>query len=328
MSKLKELGEFGFIDRIANKVAPGTGIAIGIGDDAAATTQSLGSLTLTSTDMLIEGVHFDLSFCDPFTLGRKSIAVNLSDIAAMGGKPRYFLLSMAIPETFSVEFLDGFTNGVLAMANEFDVTLIGGDTCSSKAGFVISVTVIGEQRPDRIVRRSGAKPGDLIFVSGTLGDSALGLELLRNGVKQGFAVTRHLDPTPRVREGLALAADKLPTSMLDVSDGLLSDLVHILDCSSVGARLDLDCIPLSATFMEIHKNISKESAELFLSGGEDYELLFTAHPENRQSIYSLFEKLDTPVSVIGEISKSTDLTISSSKGFKYMSAKKGFNHFG
>jgi thiamine-monophosphate kinase len=236
MSNLKELGEFGFIDRIANKVAPGTGVAIGIGDDAAATLQKACSLTLTTTDMLIEGVHFDLSFCDPFTLGRKSLAVNLSDIAAMGGKPCYFLLSMAIPETLSVEFLDEFTNGILAMAGEFDVTLIGGDTCSSKAGFVISVTVIGEQHPDRVVTRSGARPGDLIFVSGTLGDSALGLALLRSGVKQGFAVTRHLDPTPRVREGLAMAAAKLPTSMLDVSDGLLSDLGHF-GWSTIGPRL-------------------------------------------------------------------------------------------
>ncbi len=150
--KLGELGEFGLIERIAGRVPRNTGVKIGIGDDAAAIEPTAGLLSLVTTDMLVEGVHFDLSLCDPVTLGRKSLSVNLSDIAAMGGIPRHFLLSLAIPGDVPVEFLDAFIEGMLERGEQFGVTLIGGDTSSSQAGLVISVTVIGEQSPDLIVQ--------------------------------------------------------------------------------------------------------------------------------------------------------------------------------
>ena len=242
---LKELGEFGFIDRIAGSAGFSGGVPLGIGDDAAAVIPTSGYQTLVTADMLVEGIHFDLAFTAPFELGRKSLAVNLSDIAAMGGTPRFALLSLAIPPEFSLPFLDPFIAGFSNQAHRNGVVLIGGDTCSSRSGFVISVTLMGEQRPNRIVRRAGAGAGDQIYVTGTVGDSALGLELLRRGEQSGGAITRHLDPLPRNEAGMALAEKGLASAMIDVSDGLLADLSHILKQSGCGATLFLDRLPLS-----------------------------------------------------------------------------------
>jgi thiamine-monophosphate kinase len=324
---VKELGEFGLIARIAGRVRPGIGVETGIGDDAAVTKPSAGSLTLTTTDMLVEGVHFDLSLSDPLTLGRKSLSVNLSDIAAMGGEPRHYLLSMAIPSTISVEFLDDFIRGMLGRADEFGVSLIGGDTCSSKSGLIISVTVMGEQLPGEIIRRSGAVQGDMVFVTGTVGDSALGLEMLKRGERGGPATEKHLDPPPRVTEGIALAKARIPTAMIDVSDGLLADLGHILECSEAGARLELDKIPFSSFFLEKCGPLSDESISLALAGGEDYELLFTAPAYRKVEVFDMFERLGTPVTAIGEITADRRLSIVKSDGAEYTVLKRGFNHF-
>jgi thiamine-monophosphate kinase len=324
---IRGLGEFGVIDRIADNVTKGSGITLGIGDDAAATQQTGGLLTLSTTDMLVEGVHFDLTLCDPMTLGKKSLSVNLSDIAAMGGKPLYFLLSLAIPSTSTVEFVDGFTSGLLARAKEFGVTLIGGDTCASPDGTVISITLLGEQTPEKIIGRNGAKPDDFIFVTGTLGDSALGLQLLRKGQKRGKPLCRHLDPTPRVLEGQALAAAGAVTAMIDVSDGLLGDLRHILDKSSVGADLYLERLPLSDCYREHFLHDPCELYSLALSGGEDYELLFTAPPSRREEIRSIFRELGTPVSEIGKVTAAPRLRVVSSNGEILPVEKNGFDHF-
>ena len=321
------LGEFGLISRIAGQVKPGAGVEVGIGDDAAVTSPTAGSLTLTTTDMLVEDIHFDLSLCDPTTLGRKSLSVNLSDIAAMGGEPRHFLLSMAVPSCTSLEFIDDFIRGTLSMADQFGVSLIGGDTCSSKGGIVISITVIGEQVPERVVRRSGATPGDLVFVTGTLGDSALGLELLKKGERGCRATDRHLDPCPRVREGVALAEAGIPTAMIDVSDGLLADLGHILEQSAAGARLELDKIPLSSFFRERCRTLCDQSISLALAGGEDYELLFTAPASRKQEISAILQRLGTPVTAIGEITDGRRLHVISGDGSEYRITKRGFNHF-
>ncbi len=323
---VNDLGEFGLIARIAGRVGPGRGVEIGIGDDAAATRSGSGMWTLTATDMLVEGVHFDLSLCGPATLGRKSLSVNLSDIAAMGGEPRHFLLSLAIPPYISVEFIDDFMRGMLDRADEFGVTLIGGDTCSSKSGLVISLTIVGEQIPDRIIRRRGAVPGDIVFVTGFLGDSALGLEILKKGEPDNFATEKHLDPFPRVREGIALAEAGIPSAMIDISDGLLADLGHILDSSGTGARLELEKIPLSSFFREKCSPLSGKSYSLALSGGEDYELLFTAPPTAKSVIDSIPALSGVSVTAIGEITSDGGLTVLSG-GSPYEISRRGFNHF-
>ena len=325
--KLRELGEFGFIDRLSRIVNLQAGVRLGIGDDAAATEPQVGTLTLTSTDMLVEGVHFDLSYSDPYSLGRKSLAVNLSDIAAMGGRPRFVLLALAIPPTLSVEFLDIFTAGFIALAEEHGVALIGGDTCSSKSGLVISVTVMGEQEPIRVVTRAGAQPGDLLCVTGTLGDAAVGLELLRRGEREGWCVRRHLEPTPRLREGERLAAAGLPTAMIDVSDGLLADLGHILEKSGNGALIELTRLPLSGPYREAIARLSLDPYAPALAGGEDYELLFTLHPDRWQETRQLFEQEGTGVEHIGTIRPEPGIVVIGPDGLPWEPVAAGFDHF-
>ncbi len=325
--KLRDLGEFGFIDRLSRTVNPQAGVLLGIGDDAAVTEPHAGAVTLTSTDMLVEGVHFDLSYSDPYSLGRKSLAVNLSDIAAMGGRPRFVLLALAIPPTLSVEFLDIFTAGFLALADEHGVALIGGDTCSSRAGLVISVTVLGEQEPALFVARGGARPGDLVCVTGTLGDAAVGLELLRRGEREGWCVRRHLAPTPRLREGERLAVAGLPTAMIDVSDGLLADLGHILEQSGNGAVIELSRLPLSDNYRETVARLALDPFAPALAGGEDYELLFTLPPDRWQEARQFMEQVGTGVDCIGTIRPEPGIDIIGLDGLPWESRAAGFDHF-
>jgi len=323
--RLAELGEFGLIDRIAHKVAASPSVPLGIGDDAAALLPTPHHLTLITTDMLLEGVHFDLSFCDPQSLGRKSLAVNLSDLAAMGARPRQFLLGIALPSEISIEFMDGFMAGVMGMAERFGVTLVGGDTCASKGGLAISITALGEQVPERVVKRSGASAGDLIYLSGTVGDAAAGLAELRRGVGEGFLVERQLDPQPRVAAGVALAEAGLASAMIDVSDGVLADLGHICELSGTGARLDLGGLPLSP---EYRAACGADPFALALSGGEDYELLFCSPRDRRAEVEALFQQIGLPVSLLGEITAGNQVELFTPAGNPYTLARRGFDHFG
>ena len=324
---IASLGEFGLIGRIAERAGLMDGVLCGIGDDAAALEPAPGTVQLVTSDMLLEGVHFDLTYTPPELLGRKSLAVNLSDMAAMGGKPRWFLLSFGLPAATDLEFLDPFVTGMLEMAALYGVALVGGDTCSSRSGLVINITLLGEQRPEKVLYRRGAAPGDLVCVTGTLGDSALGLEELRSGVRQGVAVSRHLDPLPRCREGLMLAEAGIPSAMIDLSDGLLSDLRHILEQSRGGARIELDRIPLSTYFQENAVKFFDDPMHLALSGGEDYELLFTLRPGHWPATERLFAALGSRVTAIGEITAASGLQVVSRTGEPYAINYQGFRHF-
>lgn len=324
---LKDIGEFGLISRISGQAPEGPGILIGIGDDAAAVYSNQRRVNLITTDMLVEGVHFDLSFSDPFSLGKKSLSVNLSDLAAMGGEPRHFLLSLAIPPATTVDTLDELTRGMLLKAAEYCVNLIGGDTCSSPDRLVISITLMGDQLPERIVRRNGARKGDLVCVTGAVGDSALGLEQLKKGIRAGYAVERHLDPTPRVREGVSLAEAGLATAMIDISDGLPSDLGHILDMSALGARIRFYDLPLSRFFREHTAGASPDSVLRLVAGGEDYELLFTIPPGKFHDVRGLMERLGTSVTEIGEITAEPGLVIIDTAGELIAPPLSGYDHF-
>lgn len=327
-SALAALGEFGLISRIAAGVFTHEDVMTGIGDDAAVTVLSSGMQLLTSTDMLLEDVHFRRVWHDPYRLGRKSLAVSISDIAAMGGIPRWALLSLAIPSALPLDFVDEFIRGFLAMAAENRVTLIGGDTCSSRSGMIISVTVMGEQLPDRIVRRSGAVPDDDIWVTGTLGDAALGLQSLESGeTVSDELLTRLLDPNPRVAVALVLAEAGLATAMIDVSDGILADYGHIAEQSGVGGRIHLDALPLSSAFRRHSADLPAIPYELVLSGGEDYELCFTAHRSDREKIGDCVKKCGIAVTRIGIVTSSPGATDVSTDGTPYNPQTKGFNHF-
>jgi thiamine-monophosphate kinase len=354
---LAALGEFGFIDRIAASVTPGAGVVTGIGDDAAVTAPSPGMQLLTSTDMLLEEVHFRRAWHGPYRLGRKSLAVNISDIAAMGGIPRWATLSLAIPADLPLDFLDSFTQGFLSMAAEHGVALIGGDTCASRAGLAISVTIMGEQLPELIARRSGARPDDDIWVTGTLGDAALGLKLLEGGFDsaqppaspqppesslgevegrfpggvEGSSLSevegRLLDPTPRSAFGCALAESGLITAMIDISDGLLADFGHIAEQSGVGGILRLEAIPLSDAFRAVAGRLSPFPHHLALTGGEDYELAFTASPDNRGKINELAKKCGIEATPVGIVTRSTEVTAVNPDGSEFIPPIHGFTHF-
>ena len=325
--KLSELGEFGFIERIAANVGDWPGVVLGIGDDAAVTVPTPGMVTLTTTDMLVEGVHFDLAWSDPHSLGRKTLAVNLSDIAAMGGIPKYVLLSLAVPKELPLQFLDSFMAGFMEQAKGFDVALIGGDTCSSRQGLVINVALMGEQSRERVVTRNGASPGDIICVTGTLGDAGLGLELLRVGVRQGGAVSRHLDPEPRVELGKLLADKSLVTAMIDVSDGIAADLSHILSGSNVGARVTVEKIPLSGEYTGTIGRFSQDMYSLALSGGEDYELLLTVAPDSWDNVLACGLAAAVPITAIGEITAGCGVLFEHADGSRYDADHRGYDHF-
>lgn len=321
------LGEFQFIERLRRRCKLNDTLVRGIGDDCAVARVPAGELLLTSTDLLIEDVHFRTAWIDMYDLGRKSVSVNVSDVAAMGGQPLSLFLALGIPADLSLEDLDRFTEGVLSACRDYGAVLAGGDTCRSPRGLFISVTVEGAVPDGLQVTRDGAGPGDLVWVSGTLGDSALALrELLAGRQPPEECFRRHHDPRARVKLGYTLAAQQFASAMIDISDGLLSDLGHILDASGCGAVLRRDLLPLSSAFLQFQKH-QPEVNDLALTGGEDYELLFTSPPKHAEALRALSTP-DLPLTEVGRITASADgLRVIDAQGRPCMPTRSGFDHF-
>lgn len=337
--KIKELGEFGLIGRIKEQCSAPEGVT-GIGDDCAVLPQHSGLRTLVSTDMLVEGTHFLLEDITPYRLGWKSAAVNISDIAAMGGKPVATFLSLALPSKgdscVDAEWMDEFIRGYKAVSDIFGVALLGGDTTSSGMGLCINVTVLGEAAPDRIKTRDAARVGDLVCVTGPLGDSGAGLGIVlartaHNGTADASVtpvaydsgletlVTRHYEPMPCVREGLVLGACPAVHAMMDISDGIASDLRHILKASGVGAEIDTAALPLSAELQEYCERNALDATEFALASGEDYQLLFTMDPSAHEDES---QRPSIPYTVIGRITAGDSI--------EWKNASRdylGFRHF-
>ncbi len=334
--QLRELGEFRLIERIKSKLSYShRDIVKGIGDDACVTRIQTGKLLLSTTDTLIEDVHFDLGFISAHDLGKKSLAVNVSDIAAMGGEPRFFLLSLGIPSRISVKFVDQFVSGLSEAAQSFQTYAVGGDTSLSPERLVISITVLGEALPSHAIYRDRANVGDQIFVTGYLGDSALGLKLLKSRTNLSrvekrfrYLTERHNSPVPRVTEGRLIAENRVASAMIDISDGLISDLEHICRESMVGARIWLEKVPLSEAFQKYSKEFTENPTDLPLSGGEDYELLFTVDKVNVGDLERIKTEFQTKVTHIGEIvEKDNGVEVLRDSGQRYTVKKKGFDHF-
>ena len=322
-SKLVSLGEFGLIRQIQQQAGTAEHLILGIGDDCAIQRQTADQELLTSTDLLIEGVHFDRRWTSLEELGRKSVAVNLSDIAAMGGTPQSLFLALGCPLSLSSEDLQQFTAGFLSEAKKYAVVLAGGDTCRSPGPLLISVTVQGFSKAGRAVLRSGAAPGEAIYVSGCLGDSALALQLLQQGESPAPQLAvRHHTPQARLALGQQLAEQQLATAMLDVSDGLLADLGHLVEDSAVGAEIELSKLPLSDPFRAALAS-DPGLIELALTGGEDYELLFTSKVQDLQ----LRSELKVPVSRIGVIRAERGINCRRPDNSLYHSSRGGFDHF-
>ena len=241
----------------------------------------------SSSDALIEGIHFERKWTSARDLGWKALAVNLSDIAAMGGNPLYALTTLGIPPKIPSGFIADFYRGLNKLASRHGVALVGGDTCSSPKDLFIDVTILGEVKSRQLLTRSGARPGDVLFVTGTLGESAIGLELLKTGSKasrpRNHFIERQLRPTPRLVIGRYLSSHRIASALIDVSDGLSTDLHHLCEQSQVGAMIEESTIPLPKLSAAIKVELAKSPINYALNGGEDYELLFAVPPQKNPS---------------------------------------------
>ncbi len=330
MVELRKIGEFGLLRRVREWMkASDPSLIQGMGDDVAV-FETGGKALLATTDILIEDVHFERAWIDPYHLGKKALAVNLSDIAAMGGTPRYFLLSLGLPKNLSLAFISRFYKGLREMARPFGVDLIGGDT-SLSSKIIVNICLLGEGEKRSLIYRKGARVGDDLYVTGTLGGSALGLKILqrkRTGARPRGLIEKHLSPRPRVEVGQAIGKKKLATAMIDVSDGLLIDVSHLLEESGKGARIWEDRLPLSRLYRKYVSSYAGDPYLFALSGGEDYELLFTAPPGLRERIAGLGRIWKVPVTRIGEITSSqSGFRIIRKNGTEYFPSKTGFDHF-
>jgi len=327
---LREIGEFGLINRIRKWMAASDPALIqGIGDDVAVI--GIGSKALlVTTDILIEHIHFDRSWIDPYRLGKKALIVNLSDIAAMGGTPKYFLISLGLPKNLPLSFLSSFYRGLKEEGKRYRVDLIGGDTSLSQR-ITINICLLGEAKKGRILFRKGAGIGNDLFVSGTLGDAALGLKILQKKGPMGRPMglmKKQLSPCPRIELGQAIAGGRLATAMIDVSDGLLIDTAHLIKESGVGARIWEDQIPLSRLYRKWIASYSKDPYQVALTGGEDYELLFTSLPDRREEISILALSSKIPITRIGKILPQKEgFRMIRKDGKEYSPSRMGFEHF-
>jgi thiamine-monophosphate kinase len=311
------------ISKIRKRVRPNRQVVIGVGDDAAVIEFSGGCL-IACCDLLVEGVHFRREWAAPHLIGHKAIAAAISDVAAMGGSPKFAMVSIALPAATSAEFVECLIEGMFKVAESFEVSIIGGDTSASTGPLFIDVSVIGECEIGHAVGRSGAEVGNVIFVTGSLGASALGLLLLERGhrLEDGpkeeshigracyKAVKRHLVPEPRVREGRMIAEAGLATAMIDISDGLSTDLWHILDESGWGAVIHADQVPIADSVTALQaSNFAIDPLRLALSSGEEYELIFTCRPEDRGRLSELSKAFSVPITAIGQIVSSKGLQL-------------------
>ncbi len=310
------------ISRIRSRAGASGRVLVPIGDDAAVISWAGGNHLIACCDLMVEGVHFKTEWGVPRLLGRKALAVTLSDVAAMGGTPLFAMISLAIPGSISAEFTDEVLAGIFDMAEQSGVSIIGGDTSSAPDSLFIDTSVIGECANGRAITRGGARAGDIIFVTDSLGGSSLGLSLLQQGFRlddesksekgasRRRAIERHLAPEPRLKFGRALGEAALATAMIDISDGLSTDLSHILEESGCGAIIRAGAIPVAESVVRLRDaGLEISPLNLALHGGEEYELLFTISPENRESARELAIENGASITEIGEIISGEGLQI-------------------
>ncbi|MBO9657403.1 MAG: thiamine-phosphate kinase [Chitinophagaceae bacterium] len=336
-TEISSLGEFGLIDHLTKNIElQNASSLLGVGDDAAV-IDHFGKQTVLTTDLLVEGVHFDLMYTPLKHLGYKSVVVNLSDIYAMNATPTQIVIGLAISNRFSLEALDEFYEGVYAACAAYGVDLVGGDTTSSQKGFIISVTAIGEVAPDKFVKRSTAKKGDLLCVSGDLGAAYVGLLFLEREKRiyrespnvqpdlegESYVIGRLLKPEARkdIVDFLA-SSEIMPTSMMDISDGLSSEILHICKDSNVGCVIYEDKLPISEDMKKAAFKFEIDPTACALSGGEDYELLFTIPQAEYDKLV-----LNEQISVIGYMTEAEEgSNIVTKGGNKHAITAQGWNH--
>ena len=313
---VSDLGEHALISRITQRLAKPSWVVVGPGDDAAVVSPERGALEVLTTDAIVEGVHFDRRFVPPDAIGHRALAVNLSDLAAMGARPRAALLSLVLPDTLEVAVLDEIVGGLIALADTYRVAVVGGNITRSPGPLMIDVTAIGSVKPRRILTRAGARPGDEVYVTGTIGGSALGLKSLQANagadLKVGPDVDRYLRPEPRVRIGMLLGRNRAASACIDLSDGLADGLRQIASASGIGITLDEGSIPTTGGGAVFHS--------------DDYELLFTVRPSWKGRLRAVKRQAgDLPITQIGLVTKDGALVVRTASGERELPA--GFEHF-
>ena len=325
---VSDLGERALIQRITARLKPADWIVIGPGDDAAAIEPERGQLDILTTDAQVEGVHFDRRFMPADAIGHRALAVNLSDVAAMGARPRAALLSLILPDTLDVDVVDGILDGMLRLADTHHVALIGGNISRSPGPLIVDVTALGAAARRRILTRGGARPGDGVYVTGTIGDGGVGLRSLQQDASPDFARSqqRFLYPDPRVRAGMQLARNRAATACMDLSDGLADGVRQIADASHTGITLDADALPIAEDVRRWHDGEGKDPAEAAIATGDDYELLFTVRPAHQGRLRGVQRLLGgLPITKIGVVTKEAELVVRYSGGARPLPG--GFDHF-
>ena len=333
---VSDLGEFGLIDRVAGVLPPsGEGVVVGIGDDVAVLRTDGENYLLATCDIQVEGVHFLREAIGPYRLGRKAAAINLSDIAAMGGVPTYMLVSLAMPPETEVSFVDELYRGLQDEASAAGAEIVGGNMANLPDRFAIDILLLGWVEPDHLLLRSGARVGDQVCVTGVLGDAGAGLALLldpqaevEEGVREQL-LAAHLTPTPRLLEGRALAGTGAVTAAIDVSDGTLNDIGHICERSHVGVEIWAERLPISDAARAAAKATGRDVLDFSLRGGEDYELLFTVpQPRVGELMDSVWVAAGTQVTVIGQIlPPAAGIQVVLPDGSRVPGGKGGWDHF-
>jgi thiamine-monophosphate kinase len=328
-----DLGEHALIERIRRRVPPAPDfVPIGIGDDAAVVEPERNNLEVITTDCLIEGIHFDRTFVSAFDIGHKALAVNLSDLAAMGAAPRVALLSLALPDSWPAADFDALLDGLLALAERVRIALVGGNIARSPGPLVVDLTAIGTVKPRRLITRAGARPGDELYVSGTLGASAAGFASLR-AAQAGSAMlraegceARHLRPEPRLRLGALLGRTRTARACVDLSDGLADGVRQLAAASGVGATIEAGAIPIDADARAWFERQGQSPLDAALQGGEDYELLFAVAPRNRRRFEAVRRLVgDLPLSRIGHVMAKTVIELR--RDGRVEDLPPGFAHF-
>lgn len=327
--QIEEWSEEGFIQHLLTQFAA-EGNVVGIGDDCAVIPAEGGRAWLVTTDALVEGVHFLKEQISPSDAGFKTVAVNVSDIAAMGGEPKYAFLTVAIPKHLDADWVREMVQGVKSACQQWNIQLLGGDTVGSKRDIFLNLTLMGSALQSHIKYRHGAKPGDLICVTGYLGDSGGGLKALQNHVTHvpQKLIEAHFHPQPRPEEGMWLASHDDVHSMMDVSDGLNCDLRRLLAASHCGGMIEVTHLPISQELSGLCAEQGWDAVELSLTGGEDYCLLFTMDPKAFESVQeSFYQKFGKPLYPIGEVTAQTDQLTYQKKGHDIKMRLTDFQHW-
>lgn len=328
---LADVGEDRIVDAITRIVAQtDPNVVQGIGDDAAAVRGWSGRHLLMTTDILVEGVHFRREWSSAHDVGWKAMAINLSDIAAMGGLARYALVSLALPQELSLRWVEDLYRGMDEAGAAFGVTVVGGNLAKTTGPITVDVTVIGEVEEDLLLRRTGARAGDKLIVTGVLGASAARLAALQHGIKMagGGSHDAYMRPQPRLHESRVVARSRWATAMIDLSDGLTTDLWRLCEANGLGARVDGAAVPVDGAARQIATNLGVDAFDLAISGGEDYELLMAVQPVHARALADRIRtEVGTVATLIGELTPLTQGRVIERNGHRVPLVPRGWDHF-